>query len=85
MVGCPSCMKLSDETPAMNDWCDQQDSVPEGERIYRCSKCGKRLHPRKMFGSDGELAGWKLPPHKEKGHKIRAVKARQHKVRKGLK
>jgi len=25
-----------------------------------------------MFGSDGELAGWRLPPHKKKGHKIRA-------------
>jgi hypothetical protein len=42
-------------------------------------KCGKRLHPRKIFGSDGELAEWRLPPHKKKGHKIRAIKGRQRK------
>lgn len=42
----------------MDDWCDQQESVPDGDRIYRCSKCGKRLHPRKIFGSDGELADY---------------------------
>ena len=65
----------------MDDWCDQQESVPDGDRIYRCSKCGKRLHPRKIFGSDGELAGWRLPPHKKKGHKIRAIKDRQRKIR----
>ena len=57
----------------MDDWCDQQDLVPDENRIYRCSKCGKRLHPRKIFGSDGELAEWRLPPHKKKGHKIRAI------------
>jgi hypothetical protein len=66
----------------MNDWCDQQDSVPDGDRIYRCSKCGKRLHPRQIFGSDGEPAGWRLPPHKKKGHKLRAIKERQSKRRK---
>jgi hypothetical protein len=27
----------------MDDWCEQQDAVPDGDRIYRCSKCGKRL------------------------------------------
>jgi hypothetical protein len=63
----------------MDDWCDQQDLVPDEDRIYRCSKCGKRLHPRKIFGSDGELVEWRLPPHKKKGHKIRAIKARQRK------
>ncbi len=65
----------------MDDWCDQQESVPDGDRIYRCTKCGKRLHPRKTFGSDGALAGWRLPPHKKKGHKIRALKDRQSKIR----
>ena len=54
----------------MDEWCGQQDFVPDGDRIYRCSKCGKRLHPRKIFGIDGELEGWRLPPHKKKGHKI---------------
>ena len=63
----------------MDDWCDQQDLVPNGDLIYRCSKCGKRLHPRKIFGSDGEFAEWRLPPHKKKGHKIRAIKGRQRK------
>ena len=56
-------------------------AVPDGNRIYRCSKCGKRLHPRKIFEIDGELAGWRLPPHKKKGHKIRAIKDRQRKRR----
>ena len=69
----------------MDDWCDQQDSVLDGDRIYRCSKCGKRLHPRKIFDTDGELEGWRLPPHKKKGHKIRAIKDRQRKIRAGQK
>jgi hypothetical protein len=64
----------------MDDWCDQQDVVSDGDQIYRCSKCRKRLHPRKIFGSDGELSGWRLPPHKKKGHKIRAIKDRQRKT-----
>jgi len=38
-----------------------------------------------MYGPDGELTGWRLPPHKEKGHKIRAAKARQRKIRTGRK
>ena len=63
----------------MDDWCDQQDLVPGGDQIYRCSKCGKRLHPRKIFGSDGEFVEWRLPPHKKKVHKIRAIKARKRK------
>jgi len=74
-----------DPMTEMTDWCDQEDWVPEGDRIYRCSKCGKRLHPRKMYGPDGELTGWRLPPHKVKGHKIRAAKARQQKTRTGRK
>ena len=69
------------ERENMDDWCDQQDIVPNGNRIYRCSKCGKRLQPRRIFGSDGEIEGWSLPPHKKKGHKIKAVKKRQHKMR----
>jgi hypothetical protein len=67
----------------MDDWCDLQEDVPDGDRIYRCSKCRKRLHPRAIFGDDGLLAGWRLPPHKEKGHKIRALKKRQQKIRAG--
>ncbi len=58
----------------MDDWCDQHDVVSYGDRIYRCSKCGKRLHPRRIFDENGEQAGWRLPPHKEKGHKIKALK-----------
>jgi hypothetical protein len=69
----------------VDDWCEQEDAVPDGDRIYRCSKCGKRLHPRKIFRSDGELVGWRLPPHKKKGHKIRAIKDRQRKIRTGQK
>ena len=65
----------------MDEWCDQQDTVPDGDRIYRCTKCGKRLHPRKMFGIAGELEGWRLPPHKKKGHKIRRIKERRKKIR----
>jgi hypothetical protein len=68
-----------------DDWCDQEDWVSDGDRIYRCSKCRKRLHPRKIFGEDGELAGFRLPPHKTKGHKIRALKDRQRKIRTGRK
>lgn len=68
----------------MDDWCDQQDLVPDGNRIYRCSKCGKRLHPRAIFGGEGDLEGWRLPPHKKKGHKIKALKQRQHKMRTSL-
>jgi hypothetical protein len=63
----------------MNDWCDQKDDVADGEKIYRCTKCGKRLHPRKLFNEDGEFAGWQLPPHKEKGHKIRALRKQRPK------
>jgi hypothetical protein len=66
---------------AMNDWCDQQDWVPDGDRIYRCTKCGKRLYPRERQ-ENGEFLGWQLPPHKTKGHKIKAIKARQHRIRK---
>lgn len=66
----------------MNDWCDQQDRVRQGGRIYRCTKCGKRLFPRERE-EDGEFIGWQLPRHKSKGHKIRAIKARQHRIRRG--
>lgn len=66
-----------------DDWCHQEDLVSDGDRIYRCSSCGKRLHPRRMFGDDGEVAGFKLPPHKTKGHKIKAIKDRQRKIRAG--
>jgi hypothetical protein len=31
---------------------------------------------------EGYFKGWQLPPHKKKGHKIRAAKLRQQKVRK---
>ena len=67
-----------------DDWCDQQDRVSEGGRIYRCSKCRKRLYPREIF-QDGESKGWQLPPHKEKGHKIRALKMKRQKMRAGQK
>jgi hypothetical protein len=68
-----------------DDWCDQEDRVPDGDRIYRCCKCRKRLHPRKILGDDGEVTGFRLPPHKRKGHKIKALKNRQRKIRTGRK
>lgn len=68
-----------------DDWCHQEDTVPDGDRIYRCSKCRKRLHPRKILGQEGEVTGFRLPPHKKKGHKIKALKARQRKIRTGRK
>lgn len=61
----------------MDDWCDRQDEVNHGDSIYRCSKCGKRLHPRRVFDDEGDPVGWVLPPHKEKGHKIRALKSKR--------
>jgi hypothetical protein len=64
----------------MDDWCDQQDWVPDGDRVYRCTKCGKRLYPRERQEA-GEFLGWQLPPHKTKGHKIKVIKARQHIIR----
>jgi len=67
-----------------DDWCDQRDWVPGGGRIYRCSKCRKRLYPRERV-MDGEFKGWQLPPHKRKGHKIRALKMRRHQMRAGQK
>ena len=57
----------------MNEWCDQQDLDPDGDRIYRFSKYGRRLHGCKMVAADGEPAGWRLPPHEKKGHKLRAI------------
>ena len=66
------------------DWCDQEDMVPEGDRIYHCSKCRKRLHPPKIFGADGEVVRFKLPK-KTNGHEIRAVKDRHRKIRTGRK
>ena len=63
----------------MNDWCNQQDIVTDGDKIHRCSKCGKRLHPRRMFDENGDFSGWQLPPHKEKGHKIRTARKNKKK------
>jgi hypothetical protein len=65
----------------IDDWCDQRDFTPDGDRIYRCSICGKRLHPRAVFGRDGGLEGWRLPRHKKKGHRIKAIKRRQHRIK----
>jgi hypothetical protein len=76
---------MESEIEGRGDWCDQEDSVLDGDRIYRCTKCGKRLHLRKMFGDDGDVTGFSLPPHKTKGHKIKALKDRQHKIRIGRK
>jgi hypothetical protein len=66
----------------VDEWCDQRDWVADGDRIYRCSRCRKRLHPREIR-EDGQSQGWQLPPHKKKGHKIRAAKLRQRNIRKG--
>jgi hypothetical protein len=56
-------------------WCPQQDYVPDGKRYYRCSVCNRRLWPRMVLLPDGE-AGWRLPPHKPKGYKIKKKPAR---------
>jgi len=56
------------ETPP--GWCPQQDYVPDGKRYYRCSVCNRRLWPRLVPRADVE-AGWRLPPHKPKGYKIK--------------
>lgn len=66
----------------MDGWCDQEDWVPYGGRVYRCTKCGKRLYPRERR-KEGDFLGWQLPPHKIKGHRIKTIKARQHKIRRG--
>jgi hypothetical protein len=55
----------------VDDWCEQQDAVPDGDRIYRGSKCGKRLHPRKMFEADGELVGWRLRNEEIQNNKVK--------------
>lgn len=70
------------EETRVDEWCDQRDWVADGERIYRCSKCRKRLHPREIR-EDGRSTGWQLPPHKKKGHRIRAARLRQRTIRKG--
>ena len=61
----------------INDWCDARDWVPDNKRIYRCSKCGKRLHPREQYCAGGEFVGYRLREHKKKGHKIKKAKARK--------
>ncbi|MBN1104919.1 MAG: hypothetical protein JXL84_16005 [Deltaproteobacteria bacterium] len=66
----------------MDEWCEQQDWVSEGGRVYRCSRCRKRLYPRERY-VDGEFKGWQLPPHKKKGHKIRAARMRRHAFKTG--
>ena len=72
----------SPEETRVDEWCDQRDWVPDGDHIYRCTKCRKRLHPREIW-EEGRSKGWQLPPHKKKGHKIRAAKLRQRSIRKG--
>jgi hypothetical protein len=52
-------------------WCPQQDWVADGRRYYRCSDCNRRLWPKMVYWPDGEFEGWRLPPHKPKGYKIR--------------
>jgi predicted metal-binding protein len=60
----------------MDDWCDQQDWVPDGDRVYRCTKCGKRLYPRARQEAGEFLAG--SCRRQTKGHKIKVIKACQH-------
>ena len=52
-------------------WCPQRDWVADGKRKYRCSACNRRLLPRMVPRQDGEVAVWRLPPHKPKGYKIK--------------
>jgi len=63
-------------------WCEQRDWVPDGDRYYRCSSCNKRLWPKETFCVGGEFIGYRLPKHKVKGHKIKAMKAKLHEQRK---
>lgn len=53
------------------EWCPERDWVPDGRRRYRCSACNRRLFPRLVPGDGGEFQGWRLPPHKPKGYKIK--------------
>jgi hypothetical protein len=57
-------------------WCPQLDYVADGKRYYRCSICNRRLWPRTVLRQDSELAGWRLPPHKPKGYKIKKKQSR---------
>jgi len=64
-------------------WCDCQDFIQDGklEKKFRCPKCGRRLFLREVFcGGWNELVGYKIPPHKVKGYKIKKkVPKRQEK------
>jgi len=57
-----------------DDWCDQEDTVPDGDRIYRCSKCRKRLHPRKILGQEGEVTGFRLPRTRKRATRSKPLK-----------
>jgi hypothetical protein len=59
------------------EWCPQLDWVPDGRRRYRCSACNRRLFPRMIHGNNGEFEGWRLPPHKPKGYKIKKRKKKR--------
>lgn len=61
-----------------NIWCSANtDWVDDNRRMYRCSQCNKRLHPREMYCAGGEFVGYRLPKHKKKGWKIKRAKARK--------
>ena len=51
-----------------DEWCESQEDV-EDDKITRCSVCGRRLKPREIWDY-----GYKLPPHKKKGYKIKRKK-----------
>ena len=67
----------------MNDWCQIENVwVDDNIRKYRCPECNKRLIPMEVINRfSGEFIGFKLPPHKTKGHKIKKLKLKSSKRR----
>ena len=61
----------------IDDWCPARDWVDDNQRMYRCSECNKRLFPREEWGMLERFLGYRLPPHKKKGWKIRRAKRRK--------
>lgn len=66
----------------MSEWCTGEAWFDDNDKKYRCPVCNKRLKPMDVIGRfSGEFVGYKLPPHKVKGHKIKKLKSRSSKRR----
>ena len=66
-----------------NYWCHQHDWITEEKvninKKYRCSVCGRRLKPEIVWHNwtTGEIEGFRLPPHKPQGYKIKKKKRKK--------